>query len=353
MYRRLVLLSMALSIILASISKGDLLLHLDGSVTGFGESTAAFIDSAKGNNALPKDNTGASGLGLASSTTQVSSAAIGDTAMRFIVSSKCGSANIADGNPDFDRSYTNFTVSLWYKPDTDNDGATDTDNNLLIGKMGNSGQRGWQLYRFDDSSRISLLYFDGPAGSSQSLSTDLTMPGPTANDFTLISATFSANNAIRLYIDGVQVTAMTSGVKASLNGSNDKPLQVGNRGDSSSDSAGGIIDDLGLWDETLSSQEIAAIHALGIFESLDLQAQEIDNLLNAFNEQSYTLINGHSWHYISGLEHVVGTTGGSSAGNDAYVVLDGEGNGMMIPEPASMGLLLIGSLVALRRRVLN
>ncbi|HBG26258.1 MAG: hypothetical protein A2Y10_09025 [Planctomycetes bacterium GWF2_41_51] len=304
----------------------NLLLRFDGGSTGYGTFDAAFYDTINCNNALPINVvSGETGLGIVSGISQSTSYStkIGNSAMYFS-DNKNFAANIPDSIAEFDRNYTNFTVSLWYKPDSDND--ADNNNNFLIGKMGITDQRGWQLYRYDDSSRIEFLFFDGPSGSSQSITR--TAGGPMANKFTHIAATFAANDAVCLYFDGKQVSSLISNVKSSLNGINNKPLQIGNRGDFSDDSASGIIDDVGIWDSALSAQTIAAIHAMGLFEGLNIRDEDITNLLSAFAEKKKTGINNHIWEYTTNLSVPLGAIGGGSDTCNAFVVLDSEGNGM-------------------------
>jgi hypothetical protein len=308
----------------------ELLLHLDGDANGYGTPNASFVDKAKGHNAIPTNSsTGETGIGIVGNglITSTADSAIGKTAIGMLTTSYSRAINIADGIADFDRSYSNFTVSLWYKPHLWSD-SPDTDDNLIIGKCGATGDRGWQLSRKDDSSRIIFMYFDSPYGYSDTM--EFTDAGVNPDKFTHIAITFSAGDSLRMYFNGVQVNAYTSYVLSAFNGINSKPLQIGNRGDNSSDSVDGTLDDIGIWDETISAQKIAAIYALGKFEDINLQSPDIDQFLTAFANHSKAVINCNVWQYTSGLTGVSGTTGGNVESCNAFVVLDDSGNGMKL-----------------------
>ncbi len=113
----------------------------------------------------------------------------------------------------------------------------------------------------------------------------------------------------------------------------------------------GLIDDVGIWSRALSAQEVAIINGLGRFVGLVLDSGGIDAVLAAYNATGSASSGVRTWSYKTGLTGPVGTTGGSIAGGDAYIVL-GAGNGVqiVIPEPASLALLSISGLLLLPRR---
>ena len=111
----------------------------------------------------------------------------------------------------------------------------------------------------------------------------------------------------------------------------------------------GAIDDFGVWNAAIDAKGIATLHAGGFFEGQDLYSAP-DLLRQRFNAQMDAEINGHIWSYTTGLgDGPVGTIGGSIAGGDAFVILDAFGNGMAIPEPATIAILALGALVTFRR----
>ena len=112
------------------------------------------------------------------------------------------------------------------------------------------------------------------------------------------------------------------------------------------------IDDVGVWNDTIFAKEIAAIHAMGRFEAIGLMDSGVTDLIAAFDATGSTTINGNNWTYtdLSGLSTIMGDTGGS-AGTDAWVVLDANGNGMqitpagpVIPEPSTLAIWALGLL---------
>jgi len=105
----------------------------------------------------------------------------------------------------------------------------------------------------------------------------------------------------------------------------------------------GLIDDVGVWGRALSAREIAAVSGLGNFSSVPLNSGQIDSVLalNAVGQSA--VAGGQTWAYATGLTGTTGFQGGSVAGNDAFIVLDGvNGTGVVIvPEPSTVALLAV------------
>jgi len=319
---------------LSQSATAALLVHYDGSVSDPPTSPATFLDV---------ENTGTDYDGMATGTgiTQSAVAAIGSSAINIPLGNTCVNVTADPLNATF----AHVSISLWVKPNTVTD--ANTTGRSLIGKMGSTDQRGWQMYRNGQSTVVSLQYFKNAADTSVN-NFSLGENAVTAADYSLLTFTFSAGT-LKGYVNGVQVASQTFG-DTTFNFSNTSPLQIGNRGLSSTYSADALLDDIGLWDETLSPQRVAAMYALGKFADENLQSAAITNLLTAFGSQGETTINGIKWEYTTGLSGAVGATGGT-AGHNAYVVL-GEGVGMQqVPEPAAVTLgLLTGGLFLRRRR---
>jgi len=114
---------------------------------------------------------------------------------------------------------------------------------------------------------------------------------------------------------------------------------------------GGNLDDIGVWNNRIGAQDVALTHGVGVFYGLDLEDSSIASLLNTFNGGASTMIGADEWVRADGIGGTTGDIGGSVAGVDAYIILDGSGNGVqLIPEPATVALLGLGSLVLLRKR---
>lgn len=309
--------------VLSAPAPAALSLHYTGDLTGGSGSTF-------------QDISGRDNHGTQVGTNQTTTAAIGSNALK--INGSTTRVEIPDAQAgDFDKAFDAFSIALWLSPLANENNR----NRWLAGKMGGGGNRGWQLGR-NTSETLGFVYFDGPSGASQSLISSSTVP---ADQFTHAAVTFAAEDAVRIYLNGMLDAEVDSGVLASLNGSNSSALQIGNRGDSlsnsSSGSTGSTLDDVGIWDQSLSGQRIAAIHAMGLFEDLNLQHGGVDDLLTAFGNETLATINGNPWSYTSGLTGPMGATGGSAGEIGAFVVLDGSGNGMtLVPEPGSVLLLL-------------
>ncbi|HBG26707.1 MAG: hypothetical protein A2Y10_09145 [Planctomycetes bacterium GWF2_41_51] len=111
----------------------------------------------------------------------------------------------------------------------------------------------------------------------------------------------------------------------------------------------GAMDDFGVWNAAIDAKGIATLHAGGFFEGQDLYSAP-DLLRQRFNAQMDAEINGHIWSYTTGLgTGPIGTIGGSIEAGNAFVILDASGNGMTIPEPATIAILGLGALVTFRR----
>jgi hypothetical protein len=154
----------------------------------------------------------------------------------------------------------------------------------------------------------------------------------------------TANNNMQLFIDGKSAgTRSSSGNLTNSTGRFTIGAQDAGGGNFNMRFQGNV-DDIGVWNECLTFKKIAALYALGIFEGLDLSSPQIDQFVNAFANQGSITIGADNWHYATGLgSTTIGTTGGT-AGNDAYVVMDGNGNGMKIAPGAAPTLTTVASL---------
>lgn len=236
------------AIMLPDHSHASLLVHYTGDETG--GSGSPFLDASVNGNDGAQDGTNQ----------ETSIVKIGPNAMKINGSST--SIDVAANNPDFNRTYSAFSLSMWVNPLSGENNA----NRYFAGKMAGGGNRGWQLTRGTDTT-MGFLYFDGPSGTSQSINTGTTVAAET---YTHLAVTYAADDFLRMYLDGVLVSEMTEAnddILSSFNGVNNALFQVGNRGDnisgSGNGSTGARIDDFGLWDEALTTAQIQRIFAGG------------------------------------------------------------------------------------------
>jgi hypothetical protein len=162
----------------------------------------------------------------------------------------------------FDASFSQFSVALWFKPDTD------PIFQNLIGKMGHlSGLRGWSVGGGEGEGGIDLVYFDDRSGARRN---DIVTPQsgsyPT-DEWTHFAFSYNSSHSLDLYINGILVAqelAASGELLTQLNGDNSIALAIGHRG---SDFYGGnqfrgSLDDVRIYDHALTEEEVAQLAML-------------------------------------------------------------------------------------------
>lgn len=163
---------------------------------------------------------------------------------------------------DLNRGYSQFTFAAFVKPI--GIAAEEPFTTFIAGKIGTGNNRGWQvgLVGADpvhpDEFVVSL--FDGQASDS---TTNEFYSGPTTaladNKWIHIAFTFSgteeASSFFRMYINGEKIVDEATTL-FQMNGVNPRAFQVGNRGDSRANSWSGLIDEVHLYDNALTDEEI-------------------------------------------------------------------------------------------------
>jgi hypothetical protein len=118
------------------------------------------------------------------------------------------------------------------------------------------------------------------------------------------------------------------------------------------DSFAGLLDDVAVWDESLSPVRVGLLNGLGRFSGVALDDPSVPQVELVFNTHSGSAQSGpYSWQYATGLPGgAVGATG--MIGSDPYIVLDASGNGVRgaVPEPEAAALALVGLGLLARRR---
>jgi len=206
------------------------------------------------------------------------------------------------------------SMSAWVKSDT-NSG----ERGALCAGASGGGSSQYFSFMNNSSGSIRVDLDDG------SFRRDVLSPGTTVGQWYHVATTWAGSGTMRLYINGVQVDTQ-SGLPASVSMTFNGLLGTERISQRFWD---GCIDDAGIWDSEITAREVAAIHGLGKFQGLQLNDSDITTIVN-FNTlgQSIT-IGAVTWEYVSGLAGSTGTTGGSIAGEDAFIVLDsGTGRGV-------------------------
>jgi hypothetical protein len=158
---------------------------------------------------------------------------------------------IADASAGaLDAAFTNFTVSMWLNPSS-----TDRDR-YVAGKMGGSGQRGWQFVSPAGTTNLNLDYFDAAGGSDRTLS--LTNALNLGEWTHLIYVFDGVNQTEQIYLNNVlqspSISGGLTGVPGTLNSSNSAAFRVGHRGATGNTigSWAGGIDDVMIFNESLA-----------------------------------------------------------------------------------------------------
>lgn len=110
----------------------------------------------------------------------------------------------------------------------------------------------------------------------------------------------------------------------------------------------GLVDDISVWDEVLTGDEIAVLYGVGTDASLGYTGQSFDALKQVHDAASgSTIVDGVEWSYATGL------TGSAGVNSPLEIVFSGGAGtgltGVAVPEPSGAIYSLLG-LLALGRR---
>lgn len=112
----------------------------------------------------------------------------------------------------------------------------------------------------------------------------------------------------------------------------------------------GSLDDFATWTRALSGQEVALLGGLGYFAGVGVSdATQIDAVLSMYEAGTGTaVVGGQTWTYAASLgSTTIGARGGSVANDDAFIVLGGDGSGIVIvPEPEALPFVGAAGLAA-------
>ena len=235
-----------------------------------------------------------------------------------------GDGDYFDTNRDAPYDFTGgpLTFSFWAKLDED---GWNENWECLIGKGENAA---WRLAR-SSGSNTQVKYSTFLAGNANL----------TDKEWHLLTATNTAG-ASEIFFDGSSV-----GTGGGTIGDVATDLWIGNNPQKSGRAFGGMIDDVGIWDVVLSDEWAKAMFDLAIDPAFGYDAGQV-NLLGLLHAQGAgtTLIDLDLWEYAQrdpgdGLQ---------------FVPFAADGTGVhflgAIPEPATLSLLGLGALLALRRR---
>ncbi len=257
------------------------------------------------------------GLNTNNGTLQDNAAIIDDGSLRGNVLSVDGSGDYSlhPDHTSLDINGTALSLIGWvYK--------TDTNDGTLVGKELGSGAA-WGLEVNSGKVRFFIWGADGGRGDLNNVA------GQTNDTWQHVAGTYDGTT-MHVYIDGVVKSSTTTFTEAIS--TNNDPLMLGYSkisGDRHNYLAG-KIDDVGVYNSGVGAKDVAVIHGLGKFQGVHQADGAVGNVVTAFNAGagSLTTVRGVTWVHQSGLTGSMGTTGGTLDDGNAYIVLDGSGNGM-------------------------
>ena len=148
---------------------------------------------------------------------------------------------------------------------------------------------------------------------------------------------FSSITNRMLFVDGAFVAANTTSVP--LIASRNRFGLGANTRSAPTDAYTGWLDDVGLWDEALSTNKVAVLNGLGRMAQVALNSPSVDAVVNVFTTQTGSALAGpYAWTYATGLTGAQGAIG-TNAGRP-FIVLGAAGQGVS-------GQMQVGLSVAL------
>lgn len=237
------------------------------------------------------------------------------------------------------------TVSAWIRADTL------TGQQGIIGWGVNSTHDRWEVTRDGDKPRVNLNgdNWVGPDGSI----------GNTTDWFHVVFSLpddGSPNiNEGQMYLDGAAQTAgsINSGQVTTMSGID---LRIG-RGQNQ-DAFDGLLDDIAIWDEDLTSGEVKGLFDVGDDAVLNYDAGQFDLLKMVHDAGAGSvMIDGLNWTFASGLAGANGLSGNTLILDQGGSPTAADGTGLVssvqaaIPEPSTIALTALGLMgLAFRRR---
>lgn len=245
--------------------------------------------------------------------------------------------------PDMIPATGQFTVSGWIKSSAP---GTSVNGSIFSSRTTNINTFGIDI---NEAGRFRVLGGWGVTSSSH-----LTSPSTVnTGEWVHVAASRNAADLVEIYVNGELVGSQTR--TGTIDTTPD--FFIGNRTGGNTPFTGSL-DDIATWTRALSGQELALLGGLGYFAEVGVSdASQIDAVLGMYEAGTGTaVVGGQTWTYAANLgSTTIGARGGSVAANDAFIVLGGDGTGIVIvPEPEAVPLAVVAGLAvaawAARRR---
>jgi hypothetical protein len=282
-------------------------------------------------------------------------AAVNTTAGQFFIGT--GSVAFDGAGDNVQTSYDGIlgsnarTVSAWFRVDAAS--TTTAAGTILSYGDSNAGQAGerWELRLESASGELGKLRLEVNSGGIRSSGS--TVYDNVAWHNVVVSYAGAGNlGTHQFFVNGKLVGTVAAAVNTTaINTSTDNNVIFGDGWLTNTTNPtrdfNGRIDDVGFFNNASVASDAAIINGLGRLNGLDLTYLDEAQGLWAGSIGGTASIGGKTWEKVTGLTGSLGDIGGTWAGNNAFIVLDGSGNGiaLAIPEPSSAAVL--ASVVAL------
>ncbi len=234
----------------------------------------------------------------------------------------------------------NYSITMWINE-------TNTDyygNWLTAGSTSGGGSRNWVGQNGSGGDQQQYLGYN----NGNFLSTGKNLPTNSWSQLTITYDNSGGTTRAKIFLNGTQ-TSYNWGVSFPAHAS----LFIGGWAVNGSNFEG-IMDDLSIWNETLSVGKAKSIYNIVLANSgalVDYTVGEMKALFDVFDTgtpDAVTSVAGTmTWSKFTGGTGTAGSV--TFDGTNYYAWFDGT-SGVTAPEPATLGLLALGGLAMLKRR---
>lgn len=263
--------------------------------------------------------------------------------------SRGGAVVVSNSSSTFtlDQAGSAMTISLWLK--WDGNGNLASGRQGLVAKMNSSQNQGWAL----SVMTTGLLRFDFTGASNGNRGSTTAV---TTGAWTHVAVVFASGsaNSLKFYINGVDA-GISNGLTGIVIANSSENIRIGSFLNDYS-SANGTMDDVAMWNSSLTTGKVAAIaHAPTVLSGYG--ADDMQSLFTVYDDATGATqknIGDRTWQRATGLTgHAAGDVW--SQDGSYFMQLDSSGAGVSaaapIPEPAAVGLLGVGGLAAMGSRI--